>query len=192
MAHQKTVHLPTQSQAANVGIITDGTAIGFVMESNFPDINLFGLLGITLWSLMDKSFLNQASLEVTTGPAHQHGHGGFRIDRLVVFKPAVDHFIHRSVSTDGNDLIGPLLKRLAGQNCGMSGIFRETGGDGAMHRFQCLFQFIPTFSRFASSGSRIEDCKSFQSVLLSVNLYDNGLAKLCPSGFNLRGIQCYY
>ena len=111
---------------------------------------------------MDKSFWNQASLEVTTGPAHQHGHGGFRIDRLVVFKPAVDHFIHRPIPSDGNDLIGSLLKRLAGQNCCMSGIFRETGGDGAMHRFQFLFQLFPTFSRFASSGSQIEYCKSFQ------------------------------
>jgi hypothetical protein len=74
----------------------------------------------------------------------------------------------------------------------MSGIFRETGGDGAMHRFQGLFQFIPTFSRFAYSGSRIEDCKSFQSVLLSVTLHNNGLAILCPGGFNLLGIQCYY
>ena len=117
---------------------------------------------------MDKSLWNQAPLEVTTGSAHQHGHGGFRIDRLVVFKPAVDHFIHRPISSDGNDLVGPLLKRLAGQNCGMSGIFRETRGDGAMHRFQFLFQFFPTFTRFASSGSRIEDCKSFQSVLLPV------------------------
>ena len=117
---------------------------------------------------MDKSLWDQASLEVTTGPAHQHGHGGFRIDRLVVFKPAVDHFIQRPVSTDGKDLVGPFLKRLASQNCGMSGIFRETGGDGAMHRFQFLFQFFPTFTRFASSGSRIEDCKSFQSVLLPV------------------------
>ena len=117
---------------------------------------------------MDKSLWDQASLEVTTGPAHQHGHGGFRIDRLVVFKPAVDHFIQRPVSSDGNDQFGPHLKRLAGQNCGMSGIFREKGGDGAMHRFQFLFQLFPTFSRFASSGSRIEDCKSFQSVLLSV------------------------
>ena len=115
---------------------------------------------------MDKSIWNQASLEVTIGSAHQHGHGGFRIDRLVVFKPAVDHFIQRPVSTDDNDLVGPFLKRLASQNCGMSGIFRETWGDGTMHRFQFLFQFFPTFTRFASSGSRIEDCKSFQSVLL--------------------------
>ena len=117
---------------------------------------------------MDKSLWNQATLEVAAEPAHQHGHGGFRIDRLVVFKPAVDHFIHGPVSSDGNDPVGPLSKRLAGQNCGMSGIFRETGDDGAMHRFQFLFQLFPTFSRFASSGSRIEDCKSFQSVLLSV------------------------
>ena len=106
---------------------------------------------------MDKSLWNQAPLEVTTGPAHQQGHGGFRIDRLVVFKPAVDHFIQRPVSTDGNDLISTLPKRLAGQNCRMSGIFRETEGDGTMHRFQFLFQFFPTFPRFASFGSRIED-----------------------------------
>ena len=117
---------------------------------------------------MDKSLWDQASLEVTTGSAHQNGHGSFRIDRLVVFKLAVDHFIQRPVSTDGNYLISTLPKRLASQNCGMSGIFRETGGDGTMHRFQFLFQFFPTFTRFASSGSRIEDCISFQSVLLPV------------------------
>ena len=138
---------------------------------------------------MDKSLWDQASLEVTTGPAHQHGHGGFRIDRLVVFKPAVDHFIHRPVSTDGNDLIGP-SQALASQNCGMSGIFGETGVMGP-----CRFQFCSSsLQRFPALPLPAVGLKTAKFSISSPprDLYDNGLAILRPSGFNLRGNQCYY